>query len=319
MFNNQNPADHAPQGGEWFNYNAADIGVNNQFGGEEGSFFTTPERSLWDQEDYTVSFYRVGDRVTHIQVSGPNIDTWLFRHQNLDGTNIHGGNHTTNEWFTIDVGQFYLVSEDGRIYPDSPLLTSKPGFEGSHTLTPVTPLPVPCFGAETYFHVRKKGEKDFYSVKIIDLVGVPSGEYEIRVENNKFVPILWIGGRGTEEETFWYNGVELTGQHRVLIENKWAKAKHLAAADCAYSVERDWPYRCWVGHVLLESHEAIYCFGGQGNQAFYAESLLVTDRSLSGFKATERLAIRHLVPGNQELTREVWKKGKLKKYLDRNG
>lgn len=246
---------------EWTAYPAETIGLNAQFGGHEGAFTYSPAR--YGDE---IAILRDENRVYQIEYQGR-----IFTHQNADGANIHGGNQTTSEWFTFGAGQFFLVNEDGSINRDIKL-TSKPAFAGANTITVRNPLSAPCFGP--YVGVLTEGGvKEVAHLQAGDRVLCMDGVYH---------RILWTGGREVEvtdknAPVIW-NGETYSPQHRVLIGNAWAKAKHVGDTAAHDATQ-------WYGHILLATHQPITVMGG------FAESLLPTERALSGMSAQMRAQI----------------------------
>lgn len=250
--------------GKWMAYRAADVGINDTFGGSEGNYTATPERDLGG--DDTIRVYVADGRVMQIEVGGV-----VYTYQNADGVNIHGGNHTTSEWFTFDCGGF--------VAPDGSALTGRPEFSGAYTLTCRTPQSAPCFGPETLIDCWD-GFKAAENIVAGDFVMTDHGPEAV----------LWAGGRvvdvSEKNAPITVRGEVFSPQHLLRFRGHWARAKHLVdLGEANYVTPR--PATQWYGHILLRKHAAIYT-----GSHLMAESLNPTDRALSGMTAEMRAQIR---------------------------
>ena len=275
-------------------HNANDIAANAQFGGYEGNFTMQPAWVLSLETPVTFTITDDSRYVTQIEYNG-----WTFKHQNETGSNVHGGNHTTSEWFTFDISGFYLCNLDGSLNRDYPL-NSKPGWQGVHTVTPRNPLPAPCFGPDVLVLTPEQG-----AIRVCDL----KAGMHVFVQGGAAREVLWTGGRQVEinikNRPIEWRGSVFSPQHRILIGEKWAKAKHLAELGIASWVE-PCPHWQWYGHILLETHEAIAIPNG------YVESLLPTERALSGMSMDMQDAIRKVMRSSCGLQRMEYSKFQLK-------
>ena len=271
----------------WITYKASDIGFNGQFGGSEGNFTYQPQ---WSLSEGQFKIDVVGDRVLAVEYDG-----LIYRHQNADGANIHGGNHTTSEWFTFDIGQFYYVNSFGEREQS---LVSEVGFQGGHTITARDPLPAPCFGPNVLVIIEGPcGILADYTVE-----NLLAGD-KVLCADGELREILWTDGAEVavteNNRPIKYKGNIFSPQHRVLIEGVWIKAKHLVEFGLAQYVE-PMPEKQWYGHILLAEHHAIAVEGG------FVESLLPTDRALSGMSRKMADEIRNVLRAhgvNPELNR----------------
>lgn len=254
----------------WISVPPKSIGFNNQFAGYEGHFTTKPEWTLGEDTPFKVNV--VNGRVTEVAYDG-----LVYKHQNADGANIHGGNHTTADWFTFDIGQFYYVNSFG---VREQALVSEVGFQGAHTITVMQPLPVPCFGGNVYVKAEYYG---WTNVKEELTAGM-----KIQVHDGSYREVLWTGGRRVDltEKTRPYSvkGDLFSPQHRILVSNRWAKAKWVGK-------KTDYRKRTeWYGHIVLAEHLPIVSM-----QCGHAESLLLTDRSIGAFDDETQGELRELL------------------------
>lgn len=227
----------------WTTYKASDIGFNAQFGGYEGHFTMTPAWTLTG--DHGIKINSDNGYVTQIEYMGR-----VYQHQNTTGANIHGGNHTTADWMTFDLGQFYLVNEDGSMNWSAPL-NSNPGWQGAWTITLSGGGSVPCFVAGTMITMMGGVEKRVEEIVPGDMVATLTGSKRV----------LWVGSAEVEvtEKTQPYSlagsAIAVSPQHRILIPGKGLiAAKHHPAA---FEVT-------WLGgivtyhHFLLEEHSIVW-------------------------------------------------------------
>ena len=220
----------------WTTYKASDIGFNAQFGGYEGHFTMTPAWTL--SGDQGIRINADNGYVTQIEYMGR-----IYQHQNASGANIHGGNHTTANWLTFDIGQFR--SSDG--VP----LNSLPGWQGAWTITLSGGGSVPCFVTGTMITMMGGDEKPVQDIEVGDMVATLTGSKRV----------LWVGSAEVEvtekTQTYSIGGfvIGVSPQHRILIPGKGLiAAKHHPAA---FEVT-------WFGktvtyhHFLLEEHSIVW-------------------------------------------------------------
>lgn len=219
------------------------------------------------------------DRITHVDFGGV-----LYRHVNLVGANIQGGNHTTSEWFTFHIEQFRQVDAHGLIQPRSARLNSHPLFRGIHSLTPRLPLAANCFGPDCVLMERDKGPVRVRDLQIGDRVLTRHG----------YRKVLWSGGAEHEvtdkSAPILYRGEVYSPQHRIMLENRWITARQLLKAGLATAAPRQATQ--WYGHVLLDGHHVLVTQNGE------AESLLPTERALSALPRDLAASIRHASAGH---------------------
>lgn len=220
----------------WTTYKASDVGFNAQFGGYEGHFTMTPAWTLGGDQGIRIN--ADNGYVTQIEYMGR-----IYQHQNASGANIHGGNHTTANWLTFDIGQFR--SSDG--VP----LNSLPGWQGAWTITLSGGGSVPCFVAGTMITMMGGDEKPVQDIEVGDMVATLTGSKRV----------LWVGSAEVEvtekTQTYSIGGfvIGVSPQHRILIPGKGLiAAKHHPAA---FEVT-------WFGktvtyhHFLLEEHSIVW-------------------------------------------------------------
>ncbi len=220
----------------WTTYKAGDVGFNAQFGGHEGHFTMTPAWTLGG--DQGIKINADNGYVTQIEYMGR-----IYQHQNASGANIHGGNHTTANWLTFDIGQFR--SSDG--VP----LNSLPGWQGAWTITLSGGGAVPCFVAGTMITMMGGDEKLVQNIEVGDMVATLTGAKRV----------LWVGSAEVEvtEKTQPYSiagsAIAVSPQHRILIPGKGL----IAAKHHPTSFEVT-----WLGgivtyhHFLLEEHSIVW-------------------------------------------------------------
>lgn len=221
----------------WTTYKASNVGFNAQFGGYEGNFTMTPAWTLGG--DQGIKINANNGYVTQIEYMGR-----IYQHQNASGANIHGGNHTTANWLTFDIGQFR--SSDG--VP----LNSLPGWQGAWTITLSGGGSVPCFVAGTMITMMGGDEKRVEEIAPGDMVATLTGAKRV----------LWAGGAEVEvtEKTRPYavHGLFFSPQHRILIPGKGLiAAKHHPLAEQEFCFGRTVPYH----HFLLEEHSIVWADG----------------------------------------------------------
>lgn len=221
----------------WTTYKASDIGFNAQFGGYEGHFTMTPAWTLGG--DHGIKINAANGYVTQIEYMGR-----IYQHQNASGANIHGGNHTTANWLTFDIGQFR--SSDG--VP----LNSLPGWQGAWTITLSGGGSVPCFVAGTMITMVGGDDKRVQHIEVGDMVATLTGAKRV----------LWVGSAEVEvtDKTRPYavHGILFSPQHRILIPGKGLiAAKHHPDAEDAFWFDEPVAYH----HFLLEEH-SIVCADG---------------------------------------------------------
>lgn len=218
----------------WTTYKASDIGFNATFGGYEGHFTMTPAWTL--AGDHGIRINADNGYVTQIEYMGR-----VYQHQNASGANIHGGNHTTANWLTFDIGQFR--SSDG--VP----LNSLPGWQGAWTITLSGGGSVPCFVTGTMITMMGGDEKPVQDIEVGDMVATLTGSKRV----------LWVGSAEVEvtEKTrpCALYGLEVSPQHRILIPGKGliAAKYHPAAFEVAWP-GLTVPYH----HFLLEEHSIVW-------------------------------------------------------------
>lgn len=222
----------------WVTYKSSDAGFNATFGGSEAEGYTySPAWGLDGNEPIKVLIEN--DRVLKIEYIGQ-----FYHHQNTDGQNIAGGNHTTDDWLTFDIGQFR--SSDG--VP----LNSLPGWQGAWTITLSGGGSVPCFVAGTMITMVGGDDKRVQHIEVGDMVATLTGAKRV----------LWVGSAEVDvtEKIGPYSirGLWVSPQHRVLIPGKGL----IAAKHHPDAVEVTWhegtvPYH----HFLLEEH-SIVCADG---------------------------------------------------------
>ena len=228
----------------WTTYKASDVGFNAQFGGYEGHFTMTPAWTLGG--DQGIKINANNGYVTQIEYMGR-----IYQHQNASGANIHGGNHTTDDWLTFDLGQFYLVNEDGSMNWSAPL-NSNPGWQGAWTITLSGGGSVPCFTAGTWITMMGGDEKPVQDIEVGDMVATLTGSKRV----------LWVGSalaKGTEK-TCPYNiyGLFVSPQHHILTPGKGLiAAKHHPAAVGTQWLDKIVIYH----HFLLEEHSIVWANG----------------------------------------------------------
>ena len=224
----------------WVTYKSSDAGFNATFGGSEAEGYTySPAWGLDGNEPIKVLIEN--DRVLKIEYIGQ-----FYHHQNTDGQNIAGGNHTTANWLTFDIGQFR--SSDG--VP----LNSLPGWQGAWTITLSGGGSVPCFVAGTMITMMGGDEKPVQDIEVGDMVATLTGSKRV----------LWVGSAEVEvtekTQTYSIGGfvIGVSPQHRILIPGKGLiAAKHHPAA---FEVT-------WFGktvayhHFLLEEHSIVWADG----------------------------------------------------------
>ena len=224
----------------WVTYKSSDAGFNATFGGSEAEGYTySPAWGLDGNEPIKVLIEN--DRVLKIEYIGQ-----FYHHQNTDGQNIAGGNHTTANWLTFDIGQFR--SSDG--VP----LNSLPGWQGAWTITLSGGGSVPCFVAGTMITMMGGDEKPVQDIEVGDMVATLTGSKRV----------LWVGSAEVEvtekTQTYSIGGfvIGVSPQHRILIPGKGLiAAKHHPAA---FEVT-------WFGktvayhHFLLEEHSIVWANG----------------------------------------------------------
>lgn len=221
----------------WTTYKASDVGFNAQFGGYEGHFTMTPAWTLGGDHGIRINAYN--GYVTQIEYMGR-----IYQHQNATGANIHGGNHTTADWLTFDIGQFR--SSDG--VP----LNSLPGWQGAWTITLSGGGSVPCFLAGTMITMMGGDEKRVEEIEHGDMVATLTGAKRV----------IWIGSAEVDatEKTQPYaiRRLWVSPQHRVLIPGKGLiAAKHHPGA-----VEATWLCGTVIcHHFLLEEHSIVWANG----------------------------------------------------------
>lgn len=305
--NTKDPKAIEPKNGHWVEVRLKDILPNASFGGTEGNYtaeghgsFPSPETKIAfyivdrDGDEETESFQ---DRVTHIWIGD---ETTMYRHENFDGANIHGGNHTTEDWFTFDIGQFRLQDANGLINSGSQRLVDEFSF---NTFTVCDPSASPCFTGDVKVLVHQNGITDFIAVRDIDpgayVAVYDSVEPSIALRGKKHAafrwkPVKYVGRYSTKimPRTI---PVDIDGEvfsplHRIMIvlngETVWTAAKHLVEAGLAKFVGRVGDTMEYF-HVLLDSHEALIT-----ESLVMAESLRVTTLSMSMFDDKTRKAIQ---------------------------
>lgn len=285
MLNSQDPSVLAPQGGEWLTFPAGSVGVNNTFGGYEGNFTSTPEW-VYNRE---MRVYVVNNRVTHVEIPSRNI---VFRHQNFDGQNIHGGNHTTSEWFTFDISGFWQIGTDGLITSEDGIrgieLRHFPGFNNGNTLTPRYPLPAPCFGPDVIVNTKEKGK-----VKVKYL----KARMHIEISGYEYREILWVGGKEVKvtdkNAPILVKTERFSPLHRIFspTHKAWVIAKNLEKVGLAQKANHNGTQEYF--HILLDDH---YSIPTQWN---VVESLLPTDRALSGMDQEMAAEIKEIVKNRE--------------------
>lgn len=224
----------------WVTYKSSNVGFNATFGGSEAEGYTySPAWGLDGNEP--IKALIENDRVLKIEYNGQ-----VFHHQNVDGQNIAGGNHTTANWLTFDIGQFR--SSDG--VP----LNSLPGWQGAWTITLSGGGSVPCFVTGTMITMMGGNEKHVQHIEVGDMVATLTGSKRV----------LWVGSAEVEvtEKTQPYSiagsAIAVSPQHRILTPGKGLiAAKHHPAA---FEVT-------WLGgivayhHFLLEEHSIVWADG----------------------------------------------------------
>ena len=218
----------------WTTYKASDIGFNAQFGGYEGHFTMTPAWTLGGDQGIRIN--ADNGYVTQIEYMGR-----IYQHQNASGANIHGGNHTTANWLTFDIGQFR--SSDG--VP----LNSLPGWQGAWTITLSGGGSVPCFVTGTMITMMGGNEKHVQHIEVGDMVATLTGSKRV----------LWVGSAEVEvtDKTHPYaiHGLFVSPQHRILIPGKGLiAAKHHPDAFEATQLGGTVSYH----HFLLEEHSIVW-------------------------------------------------------------
>ena len=221
----------------WTTYKASDIGFNAQFGGYEWHFTMTPAWTLGG--DHGIKINASDGYVTQIEYMGR-----IYQHQNATGANIHGGNHTTADWLTFDIGQFR--SSDG--VP----LNSLPGWQGAWTITLSGGGSVLCFVAGTMITMIGGNEKPVQHIEVGDMVATLTGAKRV----------LWVESASVEvtEKTrpYFIRGLEVSPQHRILIPGKGlVAAKHHPDAWEKFSIWETVTYH----HFLLEEHSIVWADG----------------------------------------------------------
>lgn len=218
----------------WTTYKASDIGFNAQFGGYEGHFTMTPAWTLGGDQGIRIN--ADNGYVTQIEYMGR-----IYQHQNASGANIHGGNHTTANWLTFDIGQFR--SSDG--VP----LNSLPGWQGAWTITLSGGGSVPCFVADTMITMMGGDDKRVQHIEVGDMVATLTGAKRV----------LWVGSAEVEvtEKTQPYatRGLWVSPQHRIMIPGKGL----IAAKHHPDAFEVAWPgLTVPYHHFLLEEHSIVW-------------------------------------------------------------
>ena len=228
----------------WTTYKASDVSFNAQFGGYEGHFTMTQAWTL--SGDQGIKINADNGYVTQIEYMGR-----IYQHQNATGANIHGGNHTTDDWLTFDLGQFYLVNEDGSMDWSAPL-NGNPGWQGAWTITLSGGGSVPCFVAGTRIAMMGGSEKPVQHIEVGDMVATLTGAKRV----------LWVGSAEVEvtDKTRPYavHGILFSPQHRILIPGRGliaAKRHPLAWQEFCFG--RTVPYH----HFLLEEHSIVWADG----------------------------------------------------------
>ena len=221
----------------WTTYKASDVGFNAQFGGYEGHFTMTPAWTL--AGDQGIKINAENGYVTQIEYMGR-----IYQHQNASGANIHGGNHTTANWLTFDIGQFR--SSDG--VP----LNSLPGWQGAWTVTLSGGGSVPCFVAGTLITMMGGDEKRVEEIAPGDMVATLTGAKRV----------LWRGSAKVDvtDKTRPYaiRWLGVSPQHRILIPGKGLiAAKHIPYAEEETWLEGTVSYH----HFLLEEHSIVWADG----------------------------------------------------------
>lgn len=291
-----------PEGGEWREFKANQIGVNNSFQGPPSDATTNPERPL-DPSNEVVRFYVIDNRVLFIDIPAMGEDGYLFRSMNPNGAPMLGGPHTTDDWFTINISTFRYVNADtGIIHPNSPKLSDKPGFEDVKTLTPCTPGPIPCFGPNVIVTTLHSGDIPIKDVIVGDQVWAVdpvSGRQSFR-------EVVWRGSRtvmASDDETTPVNvrGEEYSPLHRILCEGiagpLWVQARWLAEVGQAEFTEQD-GRTVEYHHVMLSDHRAIV------TEALQAESLLNTPYSSELFGGADFPSDMSTVKGVEDVTKK---------------
>ena len=228
----------------WTTYKASDIGFNAQFGGYEGHFTMTPAWTLGG--DQGIKINANNGYVTQIEYMGR-----VYQHQNATGANIHGGNHTTVDWMTFDLGQFYQVNPDGSMNWSAPL-NGNPGWQGAWTITLSGGGSVPCFVAGTKITMMGGDEKRVEEIVPGDMVATLTGAKRV----------LWVGSAEVEvtdkSRPYAIRGLWVSPQHRILIPGDGLiAAKHHRRAF----------KKTWFGktvayhHFLLEEHSIVWADG----------------------------------------------------------
>ena len=219
----------------WVTYKSSDAGFNATFGGSEAEGYTySPAWGLDGNEPIKVLIEN--DRVLKIEYIGQ-----FYHHQNTDGQNIAGGNHTTADWLTFDIGQFR--SSDG--VP----LNGLPGWQGAWTITLSGGGSVPCFAAGTWITMMGGNEKLVQHIEVGDMVATLTGSKRV----------LWVGSAEVEltEKTRPYaiRRLWVSPQHRILVPgNGLIAAKHHPLAEQELCFGRTVPYH----HFLLEEHSIVW-------------------------------------------------------------
>lgn len=221
----------------WTTYKASDIGFNAQFGGYEGHFTMTPAWTFGG--DHGIKINASDGYVTQIEYMGQ-----IYQHQNATGANIHGGNHTTADWMTFDIGQFR--SSDG--VP----LNSLPGWQGAWTITLSGGGSVPCFVAGTKITMMGGDEKRVEEIVPGDMVATLTGSKRV----------LWVGSASVDvtDKTRPYaiRRLWVSPQHRILIPGKGLiAAKHHPRAQGEILFGKTISYH----HFLLEEHSIVWADG----------------------------------------------------------
>lgn len=222
----------------WVTYKSSDAGFNATFGGSEAEGYTySPAWGLDGNEPIKVLIEN--DRVLKIEYIGQ-----FYHHQNTDGQNIAGGNHTTADWLTFDIGQFR--SSDG--VP----LNSNPGWQGAWTITLSGGGSAPCFVADTQITMMGGNEKPVQYIEVGDMVATLTGAKRV----------LWVESAEVEitDKTRPYaiRHLWVSPQHRILIPGKglMAAKHHPDAEEAAWFCETV-PYH----HFLLEEHSIVWADG----------------------------------------------------------
>lgn len=228
----------------WKAYNASLVGFNNQFGGYEGHYTSQPQFTLLD-EGVPFKVYVENNRVTKVAYDG-----LVYQHQNADGANIHGGNHTTKDWFTFDIGQFAYVDHNGVRQQN---LNSEPGFQGGNTITIGMGLDcdVPCFTKGTAILGADKQKRIYVeNLKVGDTVWTTKGNRKVIWVGNHF-----IDNPNTKQNPYLiYNTLILSPNHRVYLPKFQGL---MAVKHTTEAWQLNWPSVHYY-HFMLEEHSLVY-------------------------------------------------------------